>query len=355
MQARLLLSLVAFGLLALPVSPLAPVSAFAQAEAPAPMPRLRRADDPAPQPQPQPSALPAPSDSPAPSAAQAPSGAVSALVPETPTIPVPATPATEAITAVTAAPQPVRLDAKVTDSGPVIGDGVVWRIFDTKPDAAGELPMVTKAESAVANLSLPPGDYVVHVAFGQAQASDTLAVGKGGGNKTLVLDAGGLRLNASIYGDVAIPATLMRFDIYNGNEEDERNIVMEGVAPNQILTLNAGTYHVVSRFGSVNAVIRANLRVEPGQLTEATLFHKAAQIALKLVSEPEGEAIADIEWTIKTAAGETVFTDLGAFPSTVLAEGDYLVLAKRGTTVYNREFQVQAGAAREIEVLTTVY
>jgi hypothetical protein len=46
---------------------------------------------------------------------------------------------------------------------------------------------------------------------------------------------------------------------------------------------------------------------------------------------------------------------LGAFPSTVLAEGDYLVLAKQGEQVFNREFQIQAGAAREIEVLTTAF
>ena len=89
--------------------------------------------------------------------------------------------------------------------------------------------------------------------------------------------------------------------------------------------------------------MRADLRVEPGQLTDATLYHRAAQISFKLVSEPGGEAIADIEWTVKTAAGETVFTDLGAFPATVLAEGDYLVLAKRGEDVFNREFQVQPG------------
>jgi len=105
----------------------------------------------------------------------------------------------------------------------------------------------------------------------------------------------------------------------------------------------------------VNAVVRADLRVEPGQLTDATLYHKAAQVSFKLVSEAGGEAIADIDWTVKTADGQTVFTNIGAFPSTVLAEGDYLVLAKRGEQVYNREFQVQPGPAREIEVLTTVY
>jgi len=121
------------------------------------------------------------------------------------------------------------------------------------------------------------------------------------------------------------------------------------------VTLNGGTYHIVSYFGDVNAVVRADLRVEPGQITDATLYHKASQVSFKLVSEPGGEAIADIDWTVKTQDGQTVFSSIGAFPSTVLAEGDYLVLAKRGEQVYNREFQVRPGAGEEIEVLTAVY
>ncbi len=102
-------------------------------------------------------------------------------------------------------------------------------------------------------------------------------------------------------------------------------------------------------------MVRSELRVEPGQITEATLYQKAAQVSLRLVSEEGGEAIADVEWTIKTPQGETIFSDIGAFPATVLAEGDYLALAKLGENVYNREFEVTAGSPREIEILTTVY
>ena len=133
------------------------------------------------------------------------------------------------------------------------------------------------------------------------------------------------------------------------------SLVAQNLAANDIVTLNAGTYHVISYFGDINAVVRADLRVEPGQLTDATLYHRASQLTFKLVTEAGGEAIADVAWTVKTAGGETVFSDIGAFPATVLSEGDYLVLAKRGETVYNRELEVQPGQSREIEVQTTVY
>ncbi|MBN9344782.1 MAG: hypothetical protein J0I48_01090 [Devosia sp.] len=272
---------------------------------------------------------------------------------ETPAAPATAT---AAIETVTSDPQPVVLTAMVTDGGRQIDQGLVWRVFTTKTDTAGQLELAAKSDSPVARFSLSPGNYVVHVAYGRAQASDTITVAEGSNSKNIVLEAGGLRLNAAVTGDVPIPINLLHFDVLTaGTSDADRAMVAQGISANDILTVNAGTYHIVSYFGAVNAVVRADLRVEPGQLTDATLYHRAAQTSFKLVSEAGGEAIADVDWTVKTTDGTTIFTDTGAFPSTVLQEGDYLVLAKRGDTVFNREFEVTPGQPREIEVLTTVY
>lgn len=266
------------------------------------------------------------------------------------------TPAAEAIDAVTAAPQPVSLTARITEDGSVIPEGLVWRIFGTTPDAAGELALVAKSDEATATLQLPPGAYVVHVAYGRAQASDTLTVVPGANEKSFVLGAGALRLNSAITGDIPIPASMLKFDIFPaGGSETERTAIAEGISPNEIVTLNAGTFHIVAHFGAVNAMVRADLRVEAGQLTDATLYQKASQVSFRLASEPGGEAIADVEWTLKSDDGTTIFTDLGAFPATALAEGTYTVLAKQGETVVNREFEVKSGPSQEIEVLTTAF
>lgn len=327
MRLRPLLAFLLALVVAVPASYSIAIPAFAQ-EAAAEMP-------PMPRPRPDPGSVPA---APAPT-----------------TQPTAATPATQAIAALTSAPQPVTLSARITQDGAPIPDGLVWRIFDTKPDASGELALVAKSDLGAPTVELPPGDYVVHVAYGRAQTSEPLAVAPGTTEKSFVLEAGALRLNSAVTGDIAIPAGLLKFDIFTAGEENDRALVAQGLLPNEIVTLNAGTYHIVSYFGAINAVVRADLRVEPGQLTDATLYHHASQIGFKLVSEAGGEAIADVEWTVKTADGATVFSELGAFPSTVLAEGEYLVLAKQGAQVFNREFQVQPGYAQEIEVLTKVY
>jgi hypothetical protein len=263
--------------------------------------------------------------------------------------------ASEAVAAVALEKQRVTLSAQITENGMNIPEGLVWRVFDTRTDASGDLALAAKSESATATFELAPGEYVVHVAYGRAQATETIKVAEGGLRESIVLDAGALRLGAAVTGDIRVPVNLLRFDVLTSGDGGDRTLVARNLTANDIVTLNAGTYHVISYFGNVNAVVRADLRVEPGQLTDATLYHRASQVTFKLVTEAGGEAVADVEWTVKTVGGETVFTDIGAFPATVLAEGDYLVLAKRGEAVYNREFEVQPGPGREIEVLTAVY
>ena len=252
------------------------------------------------------------------------------------------------------APRPVTLIAEVTEKGATINAGLVWRIFNSTPDKNGNLAMIMKSDQPSPTLNLPPGDYIVHVAYGAAQASDTLSVRGDPSQKTMILDVGGLKLTAAIAGDIPIPPDLQQFDVFTAGLTDaDRTLVARKVGPDSVLALNAGTYHVVSYFGGVNAVERADLRVDPGQLTDATLYQKAAQVSLKLVSQAGGEAIADVDWAIKDKDGKAVYTQSGAFPSTVLEEGDYTVSAQRAGKTYNQPLHVAAGKPEDIDVLTS--
>src|SRR5690606_3310059 len=117
--------------------------------------------------------------------------------------------------------------------------------------------------------------------------------------------------------------------------------------------LKAGTYHVVSTYGTVNAVIRSDIRVEAGKLTEATVEHRAAHLTMKLVRETGGEAIADTAWSILTDTGDIVRETVGAYASMVLAEGDYTIIAKNRERIYQRDFSVVGGHNQDVELLPT--
>ncbi|QKC83645.1 hypothetical protein [Mesorhizobium sp. NZP2077] len=248
----------------------------------------------------------------------------------------------------------ITLSAQLTDKGADITRGLVWRVF--KPEAVnGKLPMVASAHGGSAVFQLEPGSYLVHASYGRAGATKRITVGKEAKRESLVLDAGGLKLDAVLSGGVRIPPKKLRFSIYEGTAEanGDRALIIPDVEPNSVVRLNAGIYHVVSTYGAVNAVIRSDIRVEAGKLTEATVEHHAAEITMKLVREAGGEAIADTSWSLLNESGDPIKETVGAFASMVLAEGDYTIIAKNRDRIYQKDFTVVAGQNQEIEVLAT--
>lgn len=252
-------------------------------------------------------------------------------------------------------PQPVTLSAKLVDDGPLIPSGLAWRIFSAEASQTGDIALVGRSDQATAVFELKPGDYLAQAAYGLAQATDTLTVTDAPTARVLILDAGALRLDARITGGQLIPDSVLSFDIYpQGEADDPRAVIVRNVRPGELIHLNAGVYHVISRFGAVNAVASTDIRVDQGQLTDATMFHDAAQLSFRLVSELGGEAIADVDWKIVDTTGATVYEFTGTFPSCILAQGDYTVIAQRAGAVFNRDFSVVPGPAHEIEVLTSL-
>lgn len=249
----------------------------------------------------------------------------------------------------------VTLEAHLAEGGAPIEDGLIWRIFEPVPGRDGKLPLIASSEGGSTQLALPPGDYFLHVAFGRAAVSKKLTIPVEGPveRQSLVLNAGGLRLNALSGEDMRIPPEDLTFSIYAGEEDadGERGLIAADVKPDTVIRLNAGTYHVVSDYGSLNASVRSDIRIEAGKLTEATIQHRAAELTLKLVADEGGEAIADTAWSILTASGDPISESVGAFPTIILSEGEYTAVARNKDTVYQRNFTVEAGRNTDVEVL----
>ncbi len=85
----------------------------------------------------------------------------------------------------------------------------------------------------------------------------------------------------------------MTFDIYRGSQFEggnERRALAPGAATTDVVLLPEGTYYVISNYGDSNAVVRSDIRVTAGKLTDVVVNHRAAVITLKLVSQAGGEA-----------------------------------------------------------------
>jgi hypothetical protein len=246
----------------------------------------------------------------------------------------------------------VTLDARATfsDSGKPIQSGLVWRIFEDKGDVTQPL-VVARSSSPRPRFTLAPGNYIVHVAYGFASASKRLSVQTGALAETLPISAGALRLKGAV-GDTGIPSNQVSFSVYVpiGSNSEGRLVLANGHAGDMI-RLPEGTYHVVSTYGDANAIMRADLKVDAGRVTEATLNHRAAVVTLKLVASEGGEAFAGTTFSVLTPGGDVIREAIGAFPSVTLAEGDYVLIARHDGKVHTREFKVESGLNRDIEVV----
>lgn len=246
----------------------------------------------------------------------------------------------------------LRLRAIFPETRQVIASGVVWRVF--QENGSGEPPtLLERRDEAAPSFNLLPGNYIVHAAYGYASATRRITMQWSDLNELVAISAGALMVRG-VVGDSPIPPSAITYAVYVplGNDPEGR-LVAAGVSGEEIMRLPEGLYHVVSTYGEANATMRTDVEVEAGQITEATLNHRAATVTLKLVASAGGEAYAGTAFSVLTPGGDVVREAIGAFPSVTLAEGEYVVIARHDGRVFTREFAIQSGLNRDIEVLSS--
>jgi hypothetical protein len=257
-----------------------------------------------------------------------------------------------------AAPVPsqgvLSLTARYGKDLPVINGGLVWRVFADKPDDTGTFKLIREERGATPNIVLPPGNYVVHVALGLVSAVRAVSLKAETDRESFVLPAGGLRIEGRV-GTSKIPPNQISFALYKGSQFEggaERTPpLLPNVAATDVALLPEGTYYIISNYGDANSVVRSDIRVQAGKLTDVTVSHRAAVITLKLVSDRGGEALANTAWSVITPGGDVIKESIGAFPRVVLSEGEYRAIAKNEGKVFERPFNVVNGVDGEVEVV----
>lgn len=294
--------------------------------------------------------------------APTPSGPAISLAPPSGPAATPGLPATLTQPPVTTAtpPQPaatpaqgvLALNARFGKDLPAVSSGVVWRVYSDKPDASGAFQLVREDRSPTPNIVLAPGGYVIHASLGLVSAVRPVTLRNDTVREQFDLPAGGLRIEGRV-GTTKIPQGQITFSIYKGSqfEVGERAPLAQSVAAGDVMLVPEGTYYIISNYGDANSVVRSDIRVQAGKLTDVTVTHRAAVITLKLVSDKGGEALANTAWSVITPAGDVIKEYNGAFPKVILSEGEYRVIAKNEGKVFERPFNVSNGVDGEIEVV----
>jgi len=243
------------------------------------------------------------------------------------------------------------VSARFASDLPITG-GLHWRVYADKPESNGTHRLLKEDKSATPAFALPTGGYIVHVTFGLASAARTVQLRDEPRREVFEILAGGLRLEGRV-GDIKIVPGQISFEIYRGSqfEQGEKRPIAANVMTADVVLLPEGTYFIVSKYGDGNAVVRSDIRVQAGKLTDVTVTHRAAAIMFKLVSRKGGEALANTEWTVFSSSGDVIAETKGAFPRVILAEGEYKVVARNENKTHPQDIKVLTGVDGEIEVL----
>ena len=197
--------------------------------------------------------------------------------------------------------------ARYSSDGTAINGGLHWRVYADKPDPTGVFRLLKEDTSAQPTFVLPAGNYIVHVAFGLASTAKPVQVSRDATREVFDIAGGGLRIEGRV-GTSKIPPGQISFDIYQGSqfEQSEKRPIASSVTTGAVVLVPEGTYSLLSKSGDGNAVVRSDIRVAAGKLTDVTVTHRAAQIMFKLVSKRGGEALANTDWAVLSPAGDTI-------------------------------------------------
>ena len=247
-----------------------------------------------------------------------------------------------------------------------IASGLNWRVYAEQAEPDGSHVLAAESTDATPSLTLADGQYIVHVALGLASATKRVVVNGGAVREQLVLNAGGLAV-VGMLGDKPIEARKLKIFVYvpeRGNSEAK--LVLANAKAGEVVTLPEGTYHIVSTYldlvgvgatdgtdasNATNSIVTVDLKVASGKVVTASLRHRAAVSTLKLVNQPGGEALANTSFTVLTPGGDVIRELIGAFPSLVLAEGDYAAIARHDGKTFQANFTVESTLDRDVEII----
>lgn len=253
--------------------------------------------------------------------------------------------------------------ATLAKNGKPIANNIYWRVFAIlKGDNSNKnnkinlknFKEVQHSRDMKPIFNLAPGDYYVQCSFGRISAIKNIHIpAKKSINTSINLNAGALQMKAIVVNG-AIKENKLNFAIYNDESENETYSLIDKLKKSNIVVpLKSGFYHLVSRYGNVNAIKRANVKVTAGEISQITFKHEAAQATLRLLRNVDGHALADTKWIIRDASGDIVFQTNGAYAIPILTRGNYVALAQNKKKLYQKDFSIESGKDITIDVLTT--
>ena len=116
----------------------------------------------------------------------------------------------------TGAPAPVTLTAYLSEGSAPMTSDIVWRVFEGHPGSDGNYRLLNTLREPQPTLEMNPGEYLVNISYGRANLTKRVSVWPQNPLKEdFVVNAGGLRLAATIARGPLTAEHLLKFEIFS--------------------------------------------------------------------------------------------------------------------------------------------
>lgn len=250
----------------------------------------------------------------------------------------------------------LQLTAKLSNDSPALTTSIKWEIYNFKKSPDGNRAQIATSDDAMPTLLLAPGKYIVRAVFGVSSTAKVLKITEGQiADATFILNTGGLRIRpVLIAGEPPIgknPQQWLYLAPQPGSSETPK-LVATANNPLQIHQLTAGTYELISKYGTANAIVKTNVVVSPGLLTDVEIGHKAGIAKFKLLLRWSGGVeLEDVSWQLFDETGNEVVKNPTAKTGEILAPGRYQAAAQYEGAVYTKLFHVKPGKRTIVKVV----
>lgn len=229
----------------------------------------------------------------------------------------------------------LELSARLAPDGGPLQQNIAWSIRNA--DGAP----VYSGNDGTADVSLPPGDYVVDATYGASVLEKLVSLPQATRLKIdFVLEAGGLRIE-SLIGDMEVPPAAARLRVF---AMDSPRLVASAVKPGQIIRLPAGTYRIESQVSTGNVKAVTDVQVTAGRVSTVRISHKAGLARLAFAGSPA----SGVRWEVSDGSGKSVVTREGIAANVTLLPGSYTAQAQVGAKRLSASFSLGAGDVRVI-------
>ena len=250
----------------------------------------------------------------------------------------------------------LELVARLAPDSPVLDANIKWEIYNFSKSSNSNRTQVLASEVARPKLPLAPGKYIVRAVFGVSSTARVITISPAQiTDATFILNTGGIRVKPLLIAGEPPAGQMPRQWIYlspSPGSTSSPQLIATADDPDEIHQLNAGTYELISKFGSANAIVKTNVTISPGLLTEVEISHKAGIVQFKLFDKWRGgKELKDVNWKLFDDEGNEIAKNFASSTGEIIAPGRYKVTALYNGTTYTKMFNIRPGRKKLIQVV----